>query len=104
MESLSPEAPPRLERESQASERYLQTCKRLTALPEPLLLRTLRKPYEHSGEYSTAKAEIHVSAAVLYPTACRLPAGRTPLRPIWCQKTRRSNPACDLASAHVRSR
>jgi hypothetical protein len=79
---LSHELPPRLERESQASERYLQTCKRLTALPEPLLLRTLRKPYEHSGEYTTAKAEIHVPAAISDPTACRLHARCPPLRPI----------------------
>lgn len=49
-------------RESQASERYLTTCKRLTVLPEPLLLRVLRKPYEHSGEYSTTKAEVLLDA------------------------------------------
>ena len=40
--------------DSLGSERYLKICRRLTVLPEPLFLRTLRAPYDYDGIYSTA--------------------------------------------------
>lgn len=54
------------DRDTLGSERYLRICKRLTILPEPRLVRTLRDPLGHSGSYSTQDAEVSLDA-----TACR---------------------------------
>lgn len=49
-------------KETLGSERYLRICQRMVVLPEPLLLRTLRAPLEHGGSYSTARAEVSLTA------------------------------------------
>lgn len=48
--------------ETLGSERYLRICKRLSTVPEPLLLRVLRGPYNNGCSYSTLEAEASLDA------------------------------------------
>ena len=43
--------------ETAGSERYLKACRKLAVTPEPVLLRTLRAPFDHGCAYSTLAAE-----------------------------------------------